>query len=191
MTDDTLQRLWQDQPARKEDTALLIALLREKERGFRRAIAADLSGELLFALSFGAVTAAMAWRASTPSLSLGFGMISATLLVASAIIAFWRRRIVREPSVDASISEHHAALLRVYDSQIRFLRSVKWWYGLALLGGGMFVLNEAIRGTGVPHLGALVLVVLAWLAIWYKNDIREVRQIEALKSEVAELLRGT
>ena len=170
---------------------MLIEVLREKRHSFEELITEQNKAEYLLGLLFSLITAVFAWRAVPGLIRFGYACLTATLVAASAII-WWtgrRGRTVLDPSL--SLRDYHLALLALYDQRIRFLKSVKYWYTIPLLGSaGLVLLPAAARYFPAPW-GVLLLglvLVGAWVGIWHLNDIRRVSAIETKKRQVNEML---
>lgn len=170
---------------------MIIRLVKEKRRSFNEVVREQNRAEYLLILAFAPLTALFAWRATTLQLQLGYLMTTLTLIVAAAVIFLHYRRASMGPDEDLNVREYHRRLLETYDSRIRFLKSVKFWYAIPLLLGVTVVAFPAwnlLIHSPWNYIVHAALVLLVWLWIWHMNDVRRVADLERKKGEVQAVL---
>jgi len=191
---DELQRIWQrDNNGRNEQNhAMMIELLREKQRSFQDFVHRDDYAGYMIVLIFAPLTAFAAWKAYPLFLmQLGY-LIWTALFVTGAVVAWIAARKSRILlGIDSSIVEYHRELQQLYERRIRFLRSIKYWFSIPFIIG-MYLVLSPIAGRILEKPWNLFLVVglmlLFWFAVWYQNDVSGVKRLEARKSEIDRLL---
>jgi hypothetical protein len=186
---DPLRDAWVSSPPRSDrELRAIAALVREKDRSLRmQASAYNVSG-MTIAVLLATVTGLAAWRANWPLAGVGFAVCAATNLVAVVVLGVAERRSRHRPDPGLTTRAYYASLVELCDRQVRFLRSVKYWYALPLLGG------VAIVGVSIwIHTGSLVAAVLigavgpllAWAGIRRMNDVDGVEELQAARREAA------
>jgi hypothetical protein len=117
-------------------------------------------------------------------------VFGATYLAGIAVVwAFSRVRAERaEPGIDTR--DYCSRQVRLYDRQIRLLRSTTWWLVLPLSVGVLAIAYGVwahTRRIWLSFLLALIAPALMWLAT-SRGCFREVQQIRLKRRELASLL---
>lgn len=181
---DDLQEIWRSYPAHvrtREDE--LERLLTKRIRHFDRMIVT----RNLIECGAGVFVAIFFAR---------FGILSArnelqragTLIVAASVVwiifYFFRYgKASAPPDSSRSLVDYSRALLDRYDHQIRFAKSIKYWYllppyaGLIIASAGV-LLDRGKSGTlGWRDWGGPVFYTLVFLTIWWLNEIHAVGRL--------------
>ena len=190
---DELRELWCSQPFSKTRGEDMLEFVQSRTSGFDRMISVRNWAESVAAGIVVVMFSFFLLRANNPLQRTGCLIIAAS----AGSIIFYMLRYGKGPRrVDPSltIEEYTKALVNRYDYQIRFLKSVKYWYllppYLGLLLGTLGVFQEKTR-TGV-----LSWIDFVWPAIytaffgvvWWLNESYSVRR---LRKERAKLLSIT
>ena len=190
---DDLQEIWRENDASPEgeNIAMMLLLLREKQRSLRDLIQGQNVAEYLIALILAPLTALMAWKARPAILQLGYGIVSTELIAGSVITWLNDRRSKPFRDIKLDVREYHRRLLDFYERRIRFLKSVKFWYALPLFSGAALVLlplaARSLPGPwGIVIIAALLLI--AWIGVWHMNDVRRVGELHRRREEVLRLM---
>jgi hypothetical protein len=183
---DDLQKLWQEEDPREEGPAMWKALIQEKRIGWDELVTTENEAWYLVALCILPLTVWAAWRAKYPWVHLGYGLMSATIVLHS--VATWitgRRRQER----DSNLREHLQALMESYDERCRFIRRAGWW----VVGGTTIGLAAVILGipgnASRPGSWAFVILAGAGLSVfqWLANK-HALANISRKRDDAAQLL---
>jgi hypothetical protein len=139
-TPDDLQKLWQDQEAAREDSAMWNALIEEKRSGWNELVRAEDQAFYLIALCLVPLTAWAAWKAKYPWVHAGYGLMAATL--ALSVIGTFITSRVRPGARDSNLRQHLEALLSSYEQRTRLIRH-----------GGVVAMAGLTVGLGAVILG--------------------------------------
>ncbi len=191
---DELQRIWQrnNDGGNEQNHAMMIELLREKQRSFRDFVHRDDYAGYMIVLIFAPLTAFAARRAH-PLFFMQLGYLIWTVLFVAGAVVAWiaSRKSHILLGIDSSIVEYHRELQQLYERRIRFLKSIKYWFSIPFITA-MYLVLSPIAGRILEKPWNLFLVIglmlLFWLAVWYQNDISRVKSMEARKSEIDRLL---
>jgi len=191
---DELQKIWQGNTVvhDKEDHSMMIKLLQEKQRSFRDFVSGDDYAGYMIILMCAPLAAFGAWKAHPLILmQLGYLIWTVMFVVGAAVVWISERKSRALCGIDLSIRAYHRELQQLYERRIRFLRSIKYWFTIPFIFG-MFLVLSPIAGRILAKPWDIFLIiglmVLFWLAVWYQNDFRGVKRIQARKSEVDTLL---
>jgi len=170
---------------------MILLLLQEKQRSLRDLIEGQDLAEYLVSLALAPLTAWAAWKARAPIVQFGFGIMTLMLVASTAIIRVSERGTARFRNIDSSIVEYHRRLLQSYDTRIRFLKSVKFWYAIPLFVGAGLVLRPLFE-RNLPAPWDIVvlagLLLIPWLGVRHMNDVRRVGELRRRRDEVQSLL---
>lgn len=190
MTDDDLQRLWQNHaPLPPENLPAIADATREQHRKFRRTIFWRDVREV----GIGAVLIPIwfllgRWQKAS---WVWYLMIPALLfIIAFMLIGRWRHRQDR-PSPGDSLHEALDKSLREVQYQIWLLRHVGWWYLgpllLALVLIDLDKLQRAQQSVG-EFWGSQLFGIALFAFIWWLNQTAIRRSLEPRRSELQSML---
>ncbi len=172
---------------------MLLRLVQEKKSALQDFFEGEDRVSYMIALSFAPLTAVAAWKArALPWMEFGFLLMTLTFAAGAVVTWLYQRKARKLWRMDINLSEYQTQLLRFFDLQIRFSRSVKYWHAIPLFMGFSFAIYPIVsRFVPRPWSVAVVGVVFAALeyGVWRMHDVQRVADLRRRRREVEELLQ--
>jgi hypothetical protein len=130
---DDLQSLWlkDNSTPSTEDYSIMLRIVQEKQRSLQDFLRGEDTANYLLAL-LAPLTAVYIWLRPIPMMQLGNLILTLTLISGGVVTWINNRRARPLLKIDLSIREYQSLLLQFYDQQIRYSKSIKYWYAIPI-----------------------------------------------------------
>jgi hypothetical protein len=191
---DDLQSLWRNDNTKpiKEDYSIMLRIAQEKQRSLQEFLRGEDSTNYMLALCIAPLTAAYIWLRPIPMMQLGNLVITTTLIAGALVTWVNHLRADRLLKLDLSVREYQAQLLRLYDRQIRFSKSIKYWYVIPLFFGISLVGYPILHQFRLPQFWSILLFLTLFVVfefyVWRMCDVKRVSDLQRRKNEMQSVL---
>ena len=182
--EDELKRYWQADTVYMRNTreAALARELSLRVTQFDRKIFWRNFREYAAGLAVLIWSAFMAFKGHKPSIAMALGV--------AFVMAFlwWQHRRIGQPDPSTNVLVFEKALLERYDSQIRLLSRVRYWYLLPLYVPIVWMAIEWFRSRGWGSILMLAIVTAAFVFIGWLNETLAVGQLKEARTKLAVMM---
>jgi len=191
--EDELQSIWRKDAAdsRKEDYTMTLQLVREKGRTLHEFLrGGDTVSYML--LVFVPVLILNAWR--WRMFRLGNLVLAITLAAMGVVTWINARRASAALENDWDLRAYQENLLHFIDERIRYLRNVKYWFGIPFLFG-LSILAYSIAHHFTANAWSILAITSVWFpfgycVLWYCIEKKGVVDLKRRRDDVESLLRN-
>ncbi len=178
--EDELKRYWQENIIGPQGTRnpALAGELASKVAQFDRKIFWRNSREYAAGLVVLIWAGSMAFRGYRPAIGLILGV---TFVMA---YLWWQHRKLRPLDPSTNVLVYEKALLERFDSQIRLLSRVKYWYLLPLYIPILWMATEWFTGHGWGAIVFLAIVTASFVFVGWLNEKLAVGQLKEARTKV-------
>lgn len=192
---DDLQSLWRNGDTKpvKEDYSIMLRIAQEKQRSLEEFLHGEDSNNYLLALCLAPFFALITWMTRrNPMMELGNLVITLTLIAGAVVTWVNHRKAIPMLKIDLSVREYQARLLQLYDREIHFSKSIKYWYMIPLLCGVSLVGYPILHHFQLPQISSILLLAALFVAletyVWRVSDVKRVADLKRRKTEMQSVL---